>query len=204
MAIAAMRPLACVRQSEEEAPEDAALMGRIAGGDDTALRLLAERHTRRILRVAQKMLGSPADADEIAQEALLRIWTHAGDWRPARGAVTTWIYTIVYRLCLDRLRRRRETSLEAGFDAPDPAPGPLEAIALEQDRRRIAAILLDLPPRQRAALVLFYFEEMSGQDAAAALGVSLRAFWSLLQRARQYVQDAMLAGEGARWTEDRP
>jgi RNA polymerase sigma-70 factor (ECF subfamily) len=174
-----------------EGCDDEALMKRIAEGSETALRALADRHIGRMLRLAEKTLGSAAEADDVIQEALLRIWNHAGSWRRERSRLTTWIYTIVYRLCIDRLRRPHTAPLEVAADVPDPAPGAHETLQQSEDLMRLAAAMHALPPRQRAALTLFYYDEISGEEAAAILAVSRRAFWSLLHRSRQSVQAFM-------------
>ncbi len=172
---------------------DETLMSLVAAGDETAFRALTERHLGRILRLAQKMLGSAVEADDVAQEALLRLWMNAARWQPERSKLTTWLYAIVYRLCVDRLRMRRGVSLELAMEAEDPRPDALEALARERDLRQLETAMATLQPRQRAALTLFYYEELNGTDAAAVLGMSLRAFWSLLHRARQTVQQHMHA-----------
>jgi RNA polymerase sigma-70 factor (ECF subfamily) len=164
---------------------DDALMRRIAAGDEAAFRLLTGRHLGRLLRLAQQMLGSATWADDVVQEALLRIWMNAGRWRPERARLTTWFYTIVYRLCIDRLRTQRTVPLDLAMEAADPAPSTLEALAQAAELRQLAAAMQLLEPRQRAAVTLFYYEELSGPEAAAVLGLGLRAFWSLLHRARQ-------------------
>jgi len=166
-------------------------MARIAAGDEAAFRVVADRHVGRMLRVAQKILGSAADADEITQEALLRVWTQAGKWDPERARLSTWIHMIVTRLSIDRLRRRRDVPLHEAPEPEDPALGPFDALARASELRQLAVAMDRLPPRQRAALVLFCYEETEGAEAAAMLGVSLRAFWSLLQRARRSVQQQM-------------
>lgn len=168
-------------------PDDEALVARVAARDEAAFRLLADRHLGRIVRLAQKMTGSTADADEIAQDALLRIWLNADRYEPRRARLTTWIYRIVYNLSVDRLRRPRLQPIDAAEAVSDPAPSALDALTERSDLTQLRAALARLPERQRAALVLFYYEEMSGEDAAEVLGLSLRAFWSLLHRARQVV-----------------
>jgi RNA polymerase sigma-70 factor (ECF subfamily) len=170
---------------DAEVSEDAMLMQRVAAGDEAAFRRLAARHLGRMLRLAQKTLGSAAEADDVTQEALLRLWTHAASWRPERGRLGTWLYTIVYRLCLDRLRRHRTVALDEAEAVEDPNPGAFESLARAGDLRRLATALHMLQPRQRAAVTLFYYEELSGEEAAAILGLRLRGFWSLLHRARQ-------------------
>jgi RNA polymerase sigma-70 factor, ECF subfamily len=177
------RPLGAARIDTEDSDE--ALMERIAMQDEGAFRLLAGRQLPKMLNLAQKLLGSAADADEIAQEALLRVWINARRFDPRRSRLGTWLYRIVYNLSVDRLRRPRAHALDEALEVSDPAPSALDALARRADLDRLAAAMAKLPERQRAALLLFYHEEMSGPDAAEILGLSLRAFWSLLQRARQ-------------------
>jgi len=179
-------------------PDDAALMARIAAGDETAFRQFADRHVGRMVRLAQSILGSAAEADEVAQEALLRVWRHAGRFDGPRGQPGTWVHAIVARLCVDRLRQRRHEPIEAAQDVADPAPTALEALAAGQEALALRAALASLPERQRVALSLFYHEEMAGVEAAAALGLTLRAYWSLLERARGALRDKMRRFAGAR------
>jgi RNA polymerase sigma-70 factor (ECF subfamily) len=170
---------------------DEALMTQIAQGDEAALRRLADRHLARMLRLAEKTLGSTVDADDVVQEALLRIWRHAGRWQSQRSRLSTWIYTIVYRLCVDRLRRQPSLPLDDAMEVADPAPAAPDMLMRSNELKRLTAAMNGLQPRQRAALTLFYYEDCSGEEAAAILDISLRAFWSLLHRARQAVQALM-------------
>ncbi len=171
--------------------EDVALMARIVSGDETAFRYFAERHVARMLQLAQSILGSSAEADEVAQEALLRVWRHAARWDSSRSQLGTWVHTIVARLCVDRLRQRRHQPIEAAEEVADPAVGALEALSARRDAQALRAALASLPDRQRIALTLFYLEELPGAEAAKTLGVSLRAFWSLLERARHALRHRM-------------
>ncbi len=161
-------------------------MAAVAARDQQAFRLLAERHASRIIAVAQRILGSAAEADEIAQEVLLLVWRRPERWDPARARLATWLYRITCNLCIDRVRRRRRFGpLDAAEDIVDPVPSAVEAMIDREERARLAAALAELPPRQRAAIALFYDEELSGEQAAVALGVSVQALWSLLLRGRR-------------------
>lgn len=160
-------------------------MTRIVAGDETAFRQFAERHVGRMLQLAQSILGSSAEADEVAQEALLRVWRHAARWDSSRSQLSTWVHTIVARLCVDRLRQRRHEPIEAAEEVADPAVGAFESLSARRDAQVLRDALSSLPDRQRIALTLFYLEEVPGAEAAETLGLSLRAFWSLLERARQ-------------------
>ncbi len=168
------------------AASDASLMARVVAGDQLAFRLLAGRHAGRIIAVAQRIVGSAAEADEIAQETLLLLWQRTDQWDPARAPLATWLYRIACNLSIDRARRRRIFDpLEPAEDIADPRPSAADAMIDREQRTRLAAALAALPPRQRAAIALFYDEELSGEQAAAALGVSLQGLWSLLLRGRR-------------------
>jgi len=171
--------------------DDEALMKQIAQGDEAAFRILADRHVGRILRLAEKTLGSAAEADDVAQEALLRIWANAGNWQRERSRLSTWIYTIVYRLCVDRLRGHRTVPMDLAMETPDPAPGAQEELLRSEELQRLSAAMQALEPRQRAALTLFYYDDVSGEEAATILKMTRRAFWSLLHRGRQRIQSLM-------------
>jgi RNA polymerase sigma-70 factor (ECF subfamily) len=179
-------------------PDDAVLMTRIAAGDETAFRQFADRHVGRMLRLAQSILGSAAEADDVVQEALMRVWRHAARWDPARGQPGTWVHAIVTRLCVDQLRRRRHEPIDAAEDIADPAPTALDALSSRREALALRAALASLPARQRAALTLFYHEDMAGAEAAATLGINLRAYWSLLERARRALRDQLQRMSGPR------
>ncbi len=179
---------------QDQDGDDQGLMARIVQGDQRAFAHLAQRHVGRIRRLARRMLGNGADADDVAQDALVRIWSHAGQWRPERAALGTWVYTITYRLCLDRLRAHPTVPLDLALDVEDPAPAALDVLVQDDRLRRLDRVMSGLPPRQRAALTLFYYEELPGAQAAQILGLGLRAFWSLLHRARAAVQQHMEDG----------
>jgi RNA polymerase sigma-70 factor (ECF subfamily) len=164
---------------------DEELMGRVGEGDHAAYAVLVDRHLGRCVRVAQRMLGSRHDAEEVAQEAFLRVWKQAPKWRHDGAKLTTWLYRVVVNLGIDRKRRPAEPSLAVAGDPPDPSVGIAEAAIRDDQSRQVARAVADLPESQRAALVLCYYEEMSNAEAAAVMGVSVKAVESLLVRARR-------------------
>ncbi|HWL82931.1 MAG TPA: sigma-70 family RNA polymerase sigma factor [Roseomonas sp.] len=174
--------------------EDATLLGWAAAGDRRAFDALAARHLPLLYRVALRVTGQPAEAEEVAQEAMLRLWQNAAKFDPARAQLGTWLYRITANLAIDRARRTRFQPLAEAAEAPDPAPGPEAALDARQRRALLAAALEELPPRQRAALALSYDQGLSGAEAAAALSVSTRALEGLLRRARRFLA-ARLRGE---------
>ncbi len=170
---------------------DHALMAAVAVGDVRAFAVLSDRYLRPMVALAQRVLGNAADADEVAQEAFLRLWTHAATWDPeGPGSLKTWLSRIVVNLCIDRQRKKKPEPLDETKEYEDPAPSS-HALMEEKDRKRFVQGLLDaLPERQRTAVVLSYFEEMSGADVAAAMSLSVGAVESLLVRARRHLRAA--------------
>ncbi|MFD1627415.1 RNA polymerase sigma factor [Azospirillum griseum] len=173
---------------------DEALMARVAGGDAAAFDRLAARHLRRAVTLAQRLTGNPADADDIAQEAFLRVWRHAARWDGSRAAFTTWLHRIVVNLAIDRGRRPGWSPLDAADTIADSGPDALDRIAERQEADRLARALDALPDRQRAAVVLFHQDGLSQRQAADVLGVRESAFASLLARARVALKTALNAG----------
>src|SRR5271169_7140875 len=100
---------------------DEALMAQVARGDERAFRMLAQRQLPAMLGLARRILGNAADAEDVAQEAMLRVWIHAPRWQPL-AAFRTWLSRVVVNLCLDRKRRAAWVDLEAAGELVDPAP----------------------------------------------------------------------------------
>jgi len=165
--------------------DDASLMRRVASGDARALELIAERHTPMLFAVAWRMLGDPAEAEDVVQEAITRVWVKAGTWTPVGGGLGGWLRRVATNLCIDRQRKR---AFVADCDVPeraDEAPGADALIDEQRRRNAVAAAMQALPDRQRAAIILTYYEGVTNAEAAATLGIGVKALESLLVRARQ-------------------
>ena len=168
--------------------DDALLLARFGAGDEGAARILTDRLLPRVLRQAWRMLGdeAEAEAEDVAQEAMLRLWRQAGDWQAGEARVSTWLYRVTYNLCIDRIRKRRPTvPIEDVAEPTDPAPGALERLANSEESRAQARAILALPERQRQALVLRHFEGMPNPAIGERLDCSVEAVESLLARARR-------------------
>jgi RNA polymerase sigma-70 factor (ECF subfamily) len=163
---------------------DEALMARVAGGDEPAFRVLARRHLPSIVGLARRILGNAADAEDVAQEAMLRVWVNAPRWQPL-ALFRTWLTRVVVNLCLDRKRRAPWVALEVAGDIVDPAPGPAAQREADEAERLVAAAIAALPVRQRAAIVLTYREGLSNAESAEILATSVSAVETLLVRAKQ-------------------
>ena len=163
---------------------DQDLLARAAGGDRAAFDVLAGRYLLRLRRAASRVLNDPAAAEDVAQDALLRAWTRAASYRPEQAAVGTWLHRIAVNAAIDRVRALRPSTALAE-DVPDTAVPADLVLAGRQRGRLLAEAIAALPLRQRAAITLTYGEGWSGQRAARALSVSVRALEGLLHRSRK-------------------
>jgi RNA polymerase sigma factor (sigma-70 family) len=126
-----------------------------------------------------------------AQEALLRLWRDAAKWQAGGPGTGGWLRRVVVNLCLDRLRRRRFSSDEAMPERVDDTPLPPQEMDAARLRAATVAAIAALPDRQRAAIVLTYYEEVSNQVAAEMMDMNIKAFESLLLRARSALRTAL-------------
>ncbi|WP_186729217.1 sigma-70 family RNA polymerase sigma factor [Sphingomonas panacisoli] len=186
------------------ANDDDAVMARIAGRDSLAFSRVVEAQVGMLHRVAYRMLGDGAEAEDVAQEALLRLWASADRWRTGQAGIAAWLTRVAVNLCLDRLRRRRFSSDAEVPERADETPGADEAMDEARLRAAALAALGDLTERHRAAIVLTYYEELPNAAAAEVLEMKLKAFESLLLRARGAMRAALaerglttLTGEAA-------
>jgi len=169
---------------------DEALMAQVARGDERAYHRLARRHLPAMLGLARRILGNAADAEDVAQEAMLRVWTYAPRWQPL-AAFRTWLTRVVVNLCLDRKRRAAWVALEAAGEIVDPSPGAGERAEANERERRLAAAVAELPDRQRTAIVLTYSEGMSNAQVAEVLDTTVSAVETLLVRGKQNLRRAL-------------
>jgi RNA polymerase sigma-70 factor (ECF subfamily) len=170
---------------------DEELLIRIADGDPAASRALVARKLPRILGLAQRMLGDKAEAEDVAQEAFLRVWRQAPKWRPGEARFDTWLHRVSLNLCYDRLRRRREISTDDAPEVVDDGPAPDRGLEAEDTGRRVGQALAKLPDRQREAVVLCHYQELGNIEAAAVMGVTVEALESLLSRGRRSLRVAL-------------
>jgi RNA polymerase sigma-70 factor (ECF subfamily) len=170
---------------------DEELLIRIADGDPAASRALVARKLPRILGLAQRMLGDKTEAEDVAQEAFLRVWRQAPKWRPGEARFDTWLHRVSLNLCYDRLRRRREISTDDPPEVVDDGPAPDRGLEAEDTGRRVGQALAKLPDRQREAVVLCHYQELGNIEAAAVMGVTVEALESLLSRGRRSLRVAL-------------
>ena len=164
---------------------DDALLQLYANGDQVAARQLTLRLAPRAYKQAYRMLGVQADAEDVAQEAMMRVWKIAPEWRSGEAKVTTWLYRVVANLCLDRLRKVQSTSLDAIDEPIDPSPSAADDMQSNARLDALQAALIALPERQRQALVLRHIEELANPEIADVMEISVEAVESLTSRGKR-------------------
>jgi RNA polymerase sigma-70 factor, ECF subfamily len=175
-----------------EGESDEELMALVAAGDNAAFRRLMARHMGRAIRVAETVVRSGAEADDIAQEAFIRIWRNATGFDPQLARFTTWMHRIVVNLSIDRKRRNGSGHMPVPEELPDGRDSALDTLVATERQAAVQSALGELPERQRAAIALFHFEGLSGRDSALAMNLSESAFESLLTRARNALKQRVL------------
>ncbi len=166
-------------------------MARVAAREGTAFEVLVGRHARMLHRLAYRMLGDTQAAEDVAQESLLRLWDHAARWRGDGPGVGPWLKRVATNLCFDRLRRNKFVSAEDVPDRADQSPAADDIMDEERMRMVTIACIGTLSDRQRAAIILTYYEDMTNAEAASALDMNIKAFESLLLRSRLALRKAI-------------
>lgn len=172
-------------QASSPVAAEALLLSATAKGDGQAFRQLVNTHISAMLGIARRMLGDAAEAEDVVQEAMLRLWRNAASLELGPGGVKPWLRRVVSNLAIDRIRSSRNLNVVA--DVPEQATAPEQSAGMETRdmARRVQQALAKLPERQRLALVLFHFEGLSQIEVGESLGVSDEAVESLLARARR-------------------
>jgi RNA polymerase sigma-70 factor (ECF subfamily) len=167
------------------------LMGRVAAGDAHACQQVVERHLGRILGLAARTLGDRTEAEDVAQETFLRLWSHAAEWRPGEAKLTTWLHRVAINLCRDRHARRRETQLDETADPPDPQADVVGALQDRDLAGHVRAEIMRLTEAQRLALTLCHYQGLRNTEAAEVMGIGVEALESLLARARRTLRERL-------------
>lgn len=163
-------------------------MADVAAGSRPAFTVLSRRHLKRSLGLAHRIVGNAQDAEEVVQDAFLGVWRHAEGWRGDGASFATWLYRIVVNRSLDYRRRRGFAPIEEASDLPTPTPDAYAWVAEQQLAACVDTAIAALPERQRAALSLCYYQDLSCAEAAEVLQVSVSAMESLLVRARRMLR----------------
>lgn len=171
---------------------DEALLVAYGNGDRMAARALTTRLTPRILGFAARMLGGDrAEAEDVTQEAMLRLWKVAPDWRQGEAKVTTWLYRVTSNLCTDRLRKRRTVDIDAIEEPADGKPSITAKLIAAERAQALTGALVSLPERQRQAVTLRHIEGLANPEIAAIMQISTEAVESLTARGKRALAAAL-------------
>ncbi|MEJ6502462.1 MAG: RNA polymerase sigma factor [Rhodobacterales bacterium] len=164
---------------------DDALLALYGNGDSMAAASLTARLTPMVFRLAKRLLSDAAEAEDVTQEGMLRLWKIAPEWRQGEAKVSTWLYRVTTNLCTDRLRKRRGVALDAIAEPMDDTPG-IEARMISDNRAEaLNGALAKLPDRQREAVVLRHIEGLANPEIAEVLDISVEAVESLIARGKR-------------------
>ncbi|MVO15685.1 RNA polymerase sigma factor [Rhodobacteraceae bacterium CY05] len=166
---------------------DDALLVLYANGDGRAAQELTGRLAPRCLGVAMRVLGNRAEAEDVTQEAMMRLWRMGPNWQPGQAQLSTWLYRVTMNLCIDLKRRQKGgyVDLDAVPEPEDTARSAAEQIQDGTRHDALQAALMQLPERQRQAVVLRHIEELANPEIAGIMDISIEAVESLTARGKR-------------------
>ncbi len=179
--------------SDSDAISDEILVLRVANADRTAFGMLVDRHALRYRALAFRYLGDIALAEDLVQEAFVKLWTHARKFDADKARFTTWFHRVVVNRCLDEKRRKKPEALPEEYDQPDDSPSVEHEMIEADGNASVARALETLSGRQRMAITLSYFDGLSNAEAADVMKLNLKAYESLLVRARGKLREILIA-----------
>ncbi|SOC29139.1 sigma-70 family RNA polymerase sigma factor [Thalassospira xiamenensis] len=172
---------------------DQDLVALMVRSDKRAYRVLVERYYRGIIGIARRMGLTTGDAEDAAQDVFVRVWLHREKWRPEGASFKTWLYRVAVNRVIDLKRKPQFVDGSDLESMPDDAMSPVEQLAQHQEFKRLRSAIKLLSEQQQIAINLFYDRELSNQEAAAIMGVSVNAMESLLKRARKRLREELKA-----------
>jgi RNA polymerase sigma-70 factor (ECF subfamily) len=173
---------------------DNELLALVKEGSHQAFTVLVQRHSERFYRLAYRYVQDKSTAEDIVQDAFLKLWENPERWQVEREAkFTTWFYRVVFNLCLDWSKKKRPVDLDPELPVIDERDTADEAMIRNEAQRMLETEIAALPERQRTALNLCFDQGLSNQEAADVMGVNLKALQSLIMRAKTTLRERMKA-----------
>ncbi|MGB0720490.1 MAG: RNA polymerase sigma factor [Bdellovibrionales bacterium] len=177
--------------------DDEGLVARVCEGDHRAFAALVERHTQMFFSAAYRVCASVQEAEDIVQDAFLKLWSRPQAFDPAKGVkFTTWFYRVVTNVAIDAARKKKpHTGTDVIDFMADQGAMADDVLIADEDQAALEAAIQDLPERQKLALNLCFYEGLSNKDAAEVLGVGVKALESLIMRAKTTLKDRFAVNE---------
>lgn len=173
---------------------DEELLALVQEGSRKAFGILVHRHTERFYRLAYRYLRNRESAEDVVQDAFLKLWEDPGRWRAERKTkFTTWFYRVVVNLCLDWQKKKKPVQLEQEMAVADDRDPPDAALVRSEEEKALEREIAALPERQRTALNLCFDQGLSNQEAADVMELNLKALQSLIMRAKTTLKERMKA-----------
>ena len=175
------------------APADEQLLEEILEGSHSAFAELVRRHSTRFYNLAYRYLNNKQDAEDMVQNAFLKLWNKPDAWKAGKGAkFTTWFYRIIANQCLDEKKRSKPLAIGENEDFQGPDWQPENEIDDARRAARVEAAFQELRDQDRTALNLCFYQDLPHQQAADIMGMKLKAFESLLFRAKAALREKVL------------
>ena len=169
----------------KKSQDDNILLAAFAKGDRSAAQQLTERLIPKIYSHSYYRLGNIADAEDVTQEAFLKLWKMAPNWKHDKAQVSTWLYRVVYNLCKDRYRRATLENLSSAQEATDGTQSPTDNIDAQYRQKALYDAMSILPENQRLAIQLRHIDELSNPEIAEIMELSIEAVESLTARGKR-------------------
>lgn len=175
--------------------EDDRLLERIGQGDEGAFRRLVERHVDKGYGLALRILRNPADAEDVVQDVLVKVWTTRSTWRAGSARFSTWLYRVITNRCIDLCRRPRTTDVEDVPELPDGKADAVSTIHVGEVNLLLERAMGKLPNQQRIAIILSYHDDLSNPEIAEIMDTTISAVESLLKRGRRQLRVTLMNDE---------
>lgn len=176
-----------------EDAKDEKLMQMVAEGSKEAFRQLTIRHGIRYRALAYRFLGDMARAEDLVQDAFIKLWTNADSFNGGKAKFTTWFHRVVVNRCLDEKRKKTLEPLPENFDQVDQTASVETRLEKDVVGKKLSRAIEALSERQKTAVKLSYFDELSNQEAADVMGLNIKAYESLLVRSRTKMRQVLAA-----------
>lgn len=179
----------CLREDAS----DETMMHHIQQGDQRAFRQLVDQYLSPLYRFAHRMMGDQTIAEDVVQDTFVKVWYQATCWQPGKAKLSTWLHSLVHHRCIDLYRKNVCPTVNLEKANEIAVPKSTDSIYQLEISEQIAKALQQLPERQRTAILLCYYQGLSGQETAELLNTSIEALESLLRRGRKTLRHKLLS-----------